>query len=97
MAMCDELGPKQEYMQQFVEEQGGTSLCSVDKTDKGCTEKQQKFIEKWMGKPAAELTKQLDRLKGMVDKDGGSMKPDALSWAKQRLGIFKQLAKKTEL
>jgi len=94
MAMCDELGPKGDaegYMQAYVEEYGGTSLCNVRKTEKGCSEKQKSFIEKWSSKPEAELKKQLDRVKGMVGKDGGSMKPDALAWAKQRLSIFKQL------
>merc|ERR1712232_801264 len=91
-AMCDELGPKETYMQQFVEEQGGTSLCNVDKPETGCTDKQQTFIGKWKDKAHDELSKQLDRLKGMIDKDGGSMKPEALSWAKQRLNIFKQLS-----
>jgi len=97
MAMCDELGPKESYMQQFVEEYGGTSLCNINKTDKGCSEKQKDFISKWSSKPTADVKKQLDRLVGMVDKDGGAMKPEALSWAKQRLSIFKQLAAKTEL
>jgi len=97
MAMCDELGPKHDYMQQYVEERGGTSLCNINKTDKGCSDKQKDFIGKWIAKPAADAKKQLDRLVGMVEKDGGSMKPDALTWAKQRLGIFKQLAKKEEL
>jgi len=94
-AMCDELGPKNEYMHQLVEEYA--TLCDVKNTDKGCTDKQKAFIEKWSGKPGEELTKQLDRLKGMVDKDGGSMKPEALTWAKQRLAIIKQLHKKDEL
>merc|ERR1711920_8039 len=85
-AMCDELGPKNEYMHQLVEEYA--TLCDVKNTDKGCTDKQKTFIEKWSGKADDELTKQLDRLKGMVDKDGSSMKPDALKWAKQRLKIF---------
>jgi len=96
-AMCDELGPKEEYMQQFVEEAGGTSLCNVKNTEVGCNDKQKSFIEKWASKPADELKKQLDRLNGMLDKDGESMKPEALSWAKQRLGFFKQLQKHTEL
>jgi len=91
MAMCDELGPSHDYMQQLVEDLGGTSLCSVKKTD-GCSDKQKAFIEKWSAKPTDEIPKQLERLKGMVDKDGGSMKAEALSWAKQRLNIFKQLS-----
>jgi len=94
-AMCDELGPKEDYMQMYIEEAGGTSLCNARKVDIGCTDKQKVFIEKWATKPAEELRKQLDRLKGMVDKDGSAMKPEALTWAKQRLSIFKQLSKET--
>merc|ERR1711998_527141 len=74
-AMCDELGPKESYMQQYVEEQGGTSLCNVNKTEKGCSDKQKDFIAKWSGKPADELEAQLKRLTGMSD---GAMKPEAL-------------------
>jgi len=92
-AMCDELGPKTEYMQQYVEEQGGTSLCNVNKTEKGCNDKQKEFISKWADKPLEEVQKQLTRLKGMAETQGSSMKPEALTWAKQRLSIFKQLAK----
>jgi len=95
-AMCDELGPKTEYMKEMIEEQGGTSLCNVNKTEKGCSEKQKAFIEKWAGKGSDELQKQLERLKGMVEKDGGAMKPEALTWAKHRLNIFKQLSKPKE-
>mmetsp|Transcript_10913 Transcript_10913/g.30920 ORF Transcript_10913/g.30920 Transcript_10913/m.30920 type:complete len:96 (+) Transcript_10913:491-778(+) len=95
--MCDELGPKEQYMQQYVEEQGGTSLCNINKPEKGCTDKQKAFAEKWRGKPADEVSKQLGRLQGMVEKDGTSMKPEAFTWAKQRLSIFKQLGEKSEL
>mmetsp|Transcript_52268 Transcript_52268/g.122365 ORF Transcript_52268/g.122365 Transcript_52268/m.122365 type:complete len:101 (+) Transcript_52268:489-791(+) len=91
--MCDELGPKEEYMQIHVEETAGTSLCSINKTDQGCSDKQQEFIEKYRGKSSEELAKQKDRLQGMLDKGSESMKPDALSWAKQRLNIIKQLTK----
>jgi len=90
-SMCDELGPNEEYMQQYIEEMGNTILCNAFKPEKGCTEKQKGFIEKWATKAPAELSKQLERLTAMVDKDSKSMKPDMLSWAKQRLGIFKQL------
>lgn len=88
-AMCDELGPKTTYMQEFVEQ--FASLCDVSDTTKGCTDKQKEFIEKWSSKPADEIKKQLARLEGM---SGGAMKPDAMQWLKQRLNIFKQLSKK---
>merc|ERR1711865_158097 len=97
-AMCDELGPKTDYMQTHVEEAGGTSLCdALEPEGGGCSEEQTKFITKWGDKPKDELQKQVDRLSGMVDKDGASMKPAALAWAKQRLAIVKKLHKKEEL
>jgi len=95
-AMCDELGPKTDYMAMHIEEAGGTSLCNAT-TEQGCSDEQKKFISKWGGKPQDELQKQLDRLSGMVDKDGGSMKAESLAWAKKRLAIVKQLHKKEEL
>lgn len=97
MAMCDELGPKEEYMHQYVEEQGGVSLCNVEAVERGCTEAQKQFIGKWVGKSAADVQRQLSRLSGMLEKDGSSMKPESSKWAKQRLAIIKQLGKKLEL
>ena len=95
-AMCDELGPKENYMRDWVEE--FASLCDANSTDKkGCSEQQIKFIDKWSGKPKDDLQGQLTRLKGMVDKDGGSMKPDALKWVNQRMKLIQQMAQKTEL
>lgn len=93
--MCDELGPKNDYMQLYVEEAGGTSLCSINRTDKGCSDKQKDFISKWSSKPADEIQKQLERLKGMAD-GGSSMKAEALTWMKQRIAIFKQFEKKAK-
>lgn len=91
-AMCDELGPKTEYMAEFVEQ--FASLCDVSDTSKGCSEQQVKFIEKSSGKGVDDMKKQIARLQGMADKDGSSMKPEALKWVKQRIGIFSQLLKK---
>mmetsp|Transcript_17269 Transcript_17269/g.51484 ORF Transcript_17269/g.51484 Transcript_17269/m.51484 type:complete len:98 (+) Transcript_17269:473-766(+) len=91
--MCDELGPKEEYMQMYVEEAGGTSLCNVFKAETGCSDKQKGFIDKWSAKSAEEWTAQTSRLKGMLEKDSGALKPEVLTWAKQRLNIFKQLSK----
>jgi len=95
-AMCTELGPGQPYLQQYIEEFGSTSLCSVA-TLEGCTDKEKTFIETWKkkladGTPAADVEKQITRLSGMT---GSSMKEELLLWVRQRLAIFKQL--KTEL
>lgn len=91
-AMCDELGPKTDYMQLHIEEAGGTSLCNI-KTQMGCSEQQTKFATKWADKGKDELQKQMDRLSSMVEKDGASMKPEAFTWAKQRRAIVKELLK----
>jgi hypothetical protein len=96
-AMCDELGPKNEYMHMHVEEAGGTSLCNANKPESGCSDQQKTFITKYADKGKDDLQKQVDRLSGMVEKDGASMKPEALTWAKQRLAIVKALHKKDEL
>jgi hypothetical protein len=95
-AMCTELGPGKPYMQQYVEEIGQTSLCSV-KTEVGCSDKEKKFISGWKAKlegshTAADIEKQIARLEGMA---GGSMKAELKTWITQRLAIFKQL--KSEL
>jgi len=87
-AMCDELGPKTEYMMQLVEEYA--TLCSIEDTSKGCSDKQKDFIAKWAEKPLDEIKKQHGRLSKMVD---GDMKPDAKKWVKQRINVFKQVAK----
>ena len=51
MAMCSELGPEGGYMQQYVEEAGNTSLCSIVGPDyKGCSDKEIGFIQKMEAK-----------------------------------------------
>lgn len=92
-SMCDELGPDNEYMQQYVEEAGNTSLCSTT-TMAGCGDKEKDFIGKWNGKSKSEIAAQVERLKGM---SGGKMKPELVQWMKQRLAILKQLSNKDEL
>merc|ERR1719161_37046 len=97
-AMCDELGDTSN-MQAYVEEMGGTSLCSIE-TLKGCSDKESKFISKWKPKSVDDVAKELARLDGMQSKDSGSMKPDTLAWSKSRIGILKKLSgggKKDEL
>lgn len=95
--MCTELGPGKPYLQQYVEEAGKTSLCSV-KTEAGCSDKEKGFIKTWKDKlskgekVAADLEKQIERLTGM---SSGSMKAELKTWITQRIAIFKQL--KTEL
>jgi len=61
--------------------------CLLDNTE-GCSDKEKEFMEKWKGKPTEEVTKQLDRLKGM---SSGSMKPELKKWLNQRVSILKQL------
>jgi len=95
-AMCTELGPGKPYLEDYIIEYSGTSLCSI-KTEEGCTEKEKTFIATWKkkladGTPAANVEQQITRLEGMT---GSSMKAELMQWVRQRLAIFKQL--KTEL
>lgn len=89
-AMCDELGDI-EYMQAYVEEAGGASLCSIDDPDEGCSEKQTKYIAKFSEKSDEEIQKQITRLQGMAEK---KMKPELLKWVKTRISILEQFAAK---
>ena len=85
--MCDELGPKgEDYMTQYVEEAGNTSLCGLDGS--GCSEKQKKYIEKMKDKTIEEQQKQFDRLNNMDDKN---MNAQLRDWKNQRKKILKQL------
>lgn len=87
-AMCTELG-NDEYMQAYVEEAGGTSLCSAE-TGEGCGDKEKAYIEKFKAKSAEEVEAQRARL---VNMKSGKMKPELKQWLTQRLAILKQLAK----
>jgi len=89
-AMCDELGDI-DYMQAYVEEAGGASLCSISAPDEGCSEKQVKYINKFSGKSAEDIQKQITRLQGM---EGKKMKPELMKWIKQRLSILEQFSVK---
>mmetsp|Transcript_29141 Transcript_29141/g.82164 ORF Transcript_29141/g.82164 Transcript_29141/m.82164 type:complete len:148 (-) Transcript_29141:182-625(-) len=91
-SMCDELGPGKPFMQQYVEEYGHTSLCSIS-TGKGCTEKEVAFAKKWSGHSAEEVASELGRLAGMLE---GSMKADLKDWVSKRVGVLKQISGKHE-
>lgn len=93
MAMCDELGPNQPYMKQYVEEYGNTSLCKVS-TGKGCSEKETAFADKWRGRSKDEVVKESQRLSGMLES---SMKADLREWITKRVAVLKQLTTHEEL
>jgi len=86
-AMCDELGPKNKYLQEFIEDLA--PKCFVDNPESGCNEKEQKFIAKFKEKSADDVTAQITRLTGMA---GGKMKPALKTWLNQRLHILKQFS-----
>mmetsp|Transcript_37504 Transcript_37504/g.69115 ORF Transcript_37504/g.69115 Transcript_37504/m.69115 type:complete len:152 (-) Transcript_37504:272-727(-) len=90
-AMCDELGDNA-YMRAYVEEYGGTSLCSAA-TGAGCTAKENKYIAQWKEKSSLDVDKQITRLEKMASK---KMKAQLKKWINQRLAILKQLKKSAE-
>lgn len=84
-AMCEELGDE-EYMFSYIEDYGGTSLCSIE-TGSGCDERSKSYIEKMKKKPSEKVAAEFDRLKKMEDSD---MKPELLTWLKKRIKILSQ-------
>lgn len=90
-SMCDELGDE-EMMHDYIEEAGGTSLCSVS-DGSGCDDKEKGYIEKMKAKAAEDVTAQLRRLEGM---EGETMKPDLKKWLQKRKKILKSLSKAHE-
>lgn len=89
-AMCDELGPKLNMLQEYIEEAGQTSECSIVAPYNGCGDKQKKFIEKMGEKSADVVDAQIERLTKMK---GSPMKADLKQWLGQRLAILKQFKK----
>mmetsp|Transcript_4297 Transcript_4297/g.6079 ORF Transcript_4297/g.6079 Transcript_4297/m.6079 type:complete len:97 (+) Transcript_4297:499-789(+) len=86
--MCDEL-KDQDYMFSFVEEIGGTSLCSVA-SGSGCSGREIEYANKWQEKEMAEISSEKTRLGKMLESDP-KLKSDSKKWIKQRLAILKQL------
>lgn len=94
MSMCDELGPKGgNYMQDYVLEAGGTSLCSIEPPYTGCKKKEVAFIEKLATKDAAFVAAQLERLTKMK-AEGSKMKPELQDWQNQRIAILEKFSEK---
>ena len=91
--MCEELGDVK-YMREYVEEMGSTSLCSIHGENKGCSDREKKYILKASQKSKDEIAKQLNRLNGMKAK---KMKPNLQEWVNKRLAILKQFQGKEEL
>lgn len=91
MPMCSELGTEGDhYMQQYVEEAGKTSLCSIE-TYKGCSEKQTTYIKKVAEWDIEKVSAQIERLGGMT---GGKMKADLVEWLDARITILTAFAEK---
>lgn len=91
-AMCTELG-NDKYMEAYVEEAGGVSLCSKESTE-ACDERSLKYLNKWSDKSTEEVGKEISRLEKVTS---GKSKPELAEWAQKRLGILKSLGGKDEL
>lgn len=91
MAMCSELGPEGgDYLQKYIEEASGASLCAITEPYAGCSDQEKKFIEKAANLNADEADKQLARLTKM---QGGKMKDSLKLWVDQRIAILNKLSK----
>jgi len=93
-AMCDELGSN-DYMQAYVEEAGGTTMCDVEKFT-SCTDKESKFLEKWRNRGKEDIGKEHARLL-RTTSNSKDMKPEAAAWARKRSALLKRLLPREEL
>jgi hypothetical protein len=91
-AMCDELGPQFDYMQEYVEEAGNTSLCRLDGSN--CDERSLTFLNKKKAEDPATYQKQIDRLTKL---SGGDMNADLKKWVKIRMKILSNLLSATSV
>jgi len=80
-AMCDELGPKNNYMQLYIEEAGTTFLCQMDGT--GCDEEELAYIEQMK---AMDVNAHIQEYESML-----SSTPDHLGWGNKKMKILKQM------
>lgn len=85
-SVCDELGPSEKYMQQFVEEAGKAERCNIG-TLKGCSGKEVKFLEKWGPKSPSEQATELARLQGM---NTGYMRQELKDWHGARVQLLQK-------
>jgi len=79
-------GRDYDSLETFVQENLQVKCSVADR--EGCSEKENKFIEKMKEKGADEITKQIDRLDGMKDKP---MKPALAGWLKTRLRLLNEM------
>mmetsp|Transcript_28518 Transcript_28518/g.96031 ORF Transcript_28518/g.96031 Transcript_28518/m.96031 type:complete len:142 (+) Transcript_28518:290-715(+) len=90
-SMCDELGPTENYMTQYVLDAGGTSLCDAA-TGLGCSTEEMSYYKKYVVLGPAATIEEQRRLTKMAGK---TMKADAAKWLRQRRGVLEQVAAAT--
>lgn len=96
MSICDELGPKEEYLMEYILQVAdistiSTALCATDGT--GCDERSLVFLNEMKLKQAGDWKAELDRLKALEEKP---MKADLKDWVKSRRKIVAALISEQE-
>lgn len=85
-SVCDELGPGEDYLRQWIRQVAGVGGCQVDGTD--CSEREMEYLTKWRDKAPTEMAAQLERLSSMR---GSAMKADLKDWLQARWSILQRL------
>jgi len=88
MPPCEELGPKGGYLQSYIEEASGASLCAIVEPYKGCDDREVDYIKKVAEKGAEYASSQFARLKKMVQDS--KTEESLLAWVRKRLSILKK-------
>lgn len=86
MSMCDELGPEHDFMQEYVEEAGNTSLCQTNGAN--CDERSLNFLNKKKVEDPSSYEAQIERLTKLLE---GDMNQDLKAWVKTRRKILMNL------
>merc|ERR1711933_512129 len=86
--MCDELGPKNDFMTLYVEEAGKTFLCQLEGI--GCSGRELDYIKSMKEKPVTEHIEQYEELLSSSSEDPMEKSPE-IDWAKKRMKILKQM------
>ena len=60
-----ELGPKYDYMLQYVEDVGNTLLCNIE-TSVGCSQQELQYLRKWKNKTRQQQQNEVSRLSKLI-------------------------------
>lgn len=90
-SVCDELGPKEYYLMEYIHQAADITSCATFGT--GCDERLMEFSENMKRRPAGDWKGELDRLKALEENP---MPEDEKDWVKSCRKIVADLISEQE-